>query len=168
VITSCCGSLFSAEGAGASAGLASLPPGPVTAAFALASLAFAVAALAFLRGRGRGGPVALTGGATWLAALAFLVVKVAPYLYELPTHLCPFCMLQGEYHHLGYAFYALWLLLGVAGPGVGLLAPFRARPSLATLVPSLQRRLTVVALGALGTFLALAAGVVGLSNLRQG
>ncbi len=166
VITSCCGSLFSPEGAGAEAGLATLPPGPVVLALGLSALAFAGAAAAFLRGHGRGGWVALTGGATWLASLAFLVVKVGPYLYELPTHLCPFCMVQGEYHHLGYAFYALWLLLGIAGLGVGALAPFRARASLKTLAPALQRRLTWAALLGLGAFLALAGGVIAASNLH--
>jgi len=24
------------------------------------------------------------------------------YIYELPTHKCPFCMMQKEYHYVGY------------------------------------------------------------------
>lgn len=34
------------------------------------------------------------------------------YVYELPTHQCPFCMLQKEYHYIGY-FIWLSLFLGV-------------------------------------------------------
>ncbi len=34
------------------------------------------------------------------------------YIYELPTHLCPFCMLQDHYYYVGYLLWAL-LILGV-------------------------------------------------------
>lgn len=31
----------------------------------------------------------------------------SPYIYELPLHKCPFCMLQQEYHYIGYLIYLL-------------------------------------------------------------
>jgi len=34
------------------------------------------------------------------------------YIYELPTHLCPFCMLQDHYYYVGYLLWGL-LLLGL-------------------------------------------------------
>ena len=34
------------------------------------------------------------------------------YIYELPTHLCPFCMLQDHYYYVGYLLWGI-LLLGV-------------------------------------------------------
>jgi hypothetical protein len=34
------------------------------------------------------------------------------YIYELPTHLCPFCMLQDHYYYVGYFLWGL-LLLGL-------------------------------------------------------
>jgi len=34
------------------------------------------------------------------------------YIYELPTHQCPFCMLQDHYYYVGYLLWGL-LLLGV-------------------------------------------------------
>ncbi len=34
------------------------------------------------------------------------------YIYELPTHLCPFCMLQDHYFYVGYLLWGL-LMLGV-------------------------------------------------------
>lgn len=34
------------------------------------------------------------------------------YIYQLPTHKCPFCMLQGEYYFVGYLLWTL-LFLGV-------------------------------------------------------
>jgi hypothetical protein len=33
------------------------------------------------------------------------------YIYELPTHHCPFCMLQKEYNYIGYIIY-IFLFLG--------------------------------------------------------
>ena len=32
------------------------------------------------------------------------------YVYELPTHQCPFCMLQSEYHYVGYLIWVSLLL----------------------------------------------------------
>ncbi len=29
------------------------------------------------------------------------------YIYQLPTHICPFCMLQGEYYYVGYLIWGL-------------------------------------------------------------
>ncbi len=34
------------------------------------------------------------------------------YIYELPTHICPFCMLQKDYYYIGYILWSL-LFLGV-------------------------------------------------------
>lgn len=34
------------------------------------------------------------------------------YIYELPTHICPFCMLQSDYYFVGYILWTL-LFLGV-------------------------------------------------------
>jgi hypothetical protein len=40
------------------------------------------------------------------------------YIYQLPTHKCPFCMLQGEYLYVGYLIWAalfMGVFFGVAG-----------------------------------------------------
>lgn len=36
-----------------------------------------------------------------------LIVFTSTYIYELPTHKCPFCILQSGYYFIGYLFYAL-------------------------------------------------------------
>ncbi len=38
----------------------------------------------------------------------FVLHIVGIYIYELPTHICPFCMLQKEYYFIGYP---LWIAL---------------------------------------------------------
>ncbi len=40
-------------------------------------------------------------------ALFSLVAFFGTYIYELPTHHCPFCMLQSDYRFIGYLLYAL-------------------------------------------------------------
>ena len=167
VITSCCGSLFGEGGRGLGADLAALPPALAGGGLAAVLLLAMGAALVFLR-TGRGAwPTGLLSAAALPVALAAVVAVISPYVYELPTHHCPFCLLQREYHHLGYPLYAALLLGSVAGAGVALLAPFRATPSLAEAVPALQRRLAHLALAGLGVFGALSAFEVLASGLRM-
>lgn len=45
-----------------------------------------------------------------IASLIFITVILSPYIYELPTHICPFCILQKEYGYIGYFIYTNLLL----------------------------------------------------------
>ena len=64
-----------------------------------------------------------------LANLLFVIVSLitlisffGTYIYELPTHHCPFCLLQSDYNYIGYFLY-LFLFLGTFnGISLGLLA----------------------------------------------
>ena len=58
-------------------------------------------------------------------ALASVVSFVSVFIYELPSHHCPFDMLQREYRFVGYPLYAS-LVAGVFFAVLpGLLAPLR-------------------------------------------
>jgi hypothetical protein len=166
VITSCCGSLFGEAGGGLGSGLASLPPRQAGAALA-AVLAAALAAQVRFRLAGRWAlPAGLLAAAALPVGLAAVVSVISPYVYELPTHHCPFCLLQPEYGWLGYPLYGALLLGAVAGAGVALLHPARRVASLAAAVPALQRRLGTASLLGLGLFAALSAWKVLASGLR--
>jgi len=39
-------------------------------------------------------------------ALISLIAFFSTYVYELPTHNCPFCLLQSDYYFIGYLFYS--------------------------------------------------------------
>jgi hypothetical protein len=167
VITSCCGSLFAEGGSGFAGSLATLPLRGTSVALAV-PLAGAVAASLWLWRTGRGAAVAgLLAAVTLPVALAAVVAVVSPYVYELPTHHCPFCLLQKEYHWLGYPLYATLLFGAVAGMGAGVLQPFRRVASLSAAVPVMQRRLGGVAWVLLLTFGALAVWKVAASGLRM-
>jgi len=45
-----------------------------------------------------------------LISLLSLVAFFGTYIYELPSHHCPFCLLQHEYHYIGYFLYAVLFL----------------------------------------------------------
>jgi hypothetical protein len=40
-----------------------------------------------------------------IIALISLIALFGTYIYELPTHHCPFCFLQSDYYYVGYAIY---------------------------------------------------------------
>jgi hypothetical protein len=166
VITSCCGSLFGAGGKGFGSDLAGMSPSIAQGAF-LALLVVAVASGVLFRVFGRGGwmlgassalllPVGLAAGVSWLS----------PYVYELPTHHCPFCLLQREYHWVGYPLYAALLGGSLTGAGVGVLMPFRTIPSLAGELPAFQRRLAGWSVALLTGLGLLVAWIVAASQLR--
>jgi hypothetical protein len=167
VITSCCGSLFGAGGKGFGSDLAGISPTLAGGAFVAILIAAIGAGLAF-RFTGRGGwvlgvlaamllPVGLTAVVSWLS----------PYVYELPSHHCPFCLLQREYHWVGYPLYGALLAGSLGGASVGVLMPFRSIPSLAGPLPAFQRRLATWSVVLLSILAILVAGIVAGSHLRS-
>jgi hypothetical protein len=146
VITSCCGSLFASDARGVTSDLAALPIEPTMVAFYLTVGATCAALVVFLRW-GWGG--ALVGGAsllTLVVSLASVISWISLYYYEMPTHHCPFDILQRGYGYVGYLLYGLLGGGVLAGLGVGVLTPFRSVGSLEAVVPRMQRRLAVGAL----------------------
>lgn len=45
--------------------------------------------------------------------ILFFVFFVSPYIYEMPYHYCPFCILKFEYNRIGYLFYFLILFSAI-------------------------------------------------------
>jgi len=144
VITSCCGSLFSVNAPGVAGDLAAFPVVPLQYAFTVVMIAtIALGVAVAVTGRG-GYAFSLAAGTAFFLGIASLISFISPAIYELPTHHCPFCVLQKEYGYIGYLFYATLLGGAVTGMGAGILTPFRSIPSLAAIIPSMQRRLAVL------------------------
>lgn len=146
IITSCCGSLFSHESGSFSGDLASLPHLPMQLAFFAAMAVTAVSGVIFYVRRRAGYLFSISATVTFLISAAAVVSFICLYFYELPTHHCPFCLLQKEYGHIGYIMYATLFSGAVAGIGTGVLMPFRTVGSLVRIIPAIQRRLTLVTL----------------------
>jgi len=146
IITSCCGTLFSSGSGNLAGDIAALPPVPTAVAFYLSMAANAAAGFYFYR-KTRGGY--LLGGLSavnLIVCLAAILSFISPYFYELPTHHCPFCILQGEYGYIGYLLYGVLFGGAVSGMGVGMLMPFRNIKSLSETLPAFQKKLALVAL----------------------
>ncbi len=146
VITSCCGSLFSRDRAGVAGDLAALPSGPMEWLFFAGMIATAACGIRFNRTGSGGYLFSVVGTLAFFIAVASLISFICLYYYDLPTHHCPFCILQKEYGSIGYALYATLFGGGVAGMGTGALMPFRNRGTMAAVIPPLQRRLVVATL----------------------
>ena len=55
-----------------------------------------------------------------IIAIISLIAIFGTYIYELPTHHCPFCFLQKDYYYIGYLIYTTLF----AGTFFGLATPF--------------------------------------------
>lgn len=144
VITSCCGALFGSENAGQIASeIAGLPPLPTMIAFyCVISI---VALLAFYVWRRDRGHTAL--GLMSLTALFVSIVSIISfiscYIYELPSHHCPFCVIQADYGYIGYPLYATLFGGASAGMGAGVMGLFRKVPSMSVAGPAIRRGLAL-------------------------
>lgn len=156
LITSCCGALFS-EGSQSIAGdMAALPVRPVKIAlYASVLLTLRTGAYCCVKGKGYRLFAWCSG---WLLALSIAAVIsfIAVYFYELPSHHCPFCLLQKEYYYIGYPLYLSLFGAGIAGVGAGMLDRFKHVPSLSRIIPRAQRRLCLASMAGFLVFTAIA------------
>jgi hypothetical protein len=136
IITSCCGALFSESGSTLASEVASLPVQPMLIAFYLVAALFLATGVACLVSLSRLLRYILAGLSLLILAvsLASIVSFLSLYVYELPTHHCPFDMLQGQYGFIGYPVYLFLFSAVVLGLLPGLFQPLRKLPSLSDLI----------------------------------
>lgn len=146
IITSCCGTLFSIGEKTLVSEIVALSGAPMKFIF-YGSMALNCAAGVFFYRRGRGGYFfSVLSAVTFVVAILSILSFISLYFYELPTHHCPFCILQGEYGYIGYPLYLSLFGGGIAGIGSGALTHFKVIRSLAEIVPAVQRRLIMISL----------------------
>jgi hypothetical protein len=148
VITSCCGSLFSRDSETVAGALASLPARPTLIFFYTTAALHLRSGIHLLRTGKGGGTFGIFSTLHLLLSLASIFAWISVYYYELPTHHCPFDLLQAGYHYVGYPLYASLYICAVTGMGSGLLARLAQSPSLIPLKPHLLRRYCGLSLGA--------------------
>lgn len=104
-IVSCCGVLFDVTRAGGGLSLALMIPTVV-----LVPLFYAIFVVMVIV-RKKPYLFAFFNFLFLVVALTAIITFFSPYVYELPTHRCPFCLLQKGYYYMGYPLY-LFLLVG--------------------------------------------------------
>lgn len=165
IITSCCGTLFTADAAGVTSGIIALPPIPLAVTFYTLMGATLICGV-YYRRAGKGVTLfSILSSLTFLASGVALISFIPLYFYELPTHHCPFCLLHKEYLYVGYALYLAFLGGVISGLGVGILKPFSGVESLKGVVPGIQRRLALASLVSNGISLLIVVYGVLSSNL---
>lgn len=165
IITSCCALVFSTESNTLLSDLLSLPRSWAQFAFLFSLIVtLALGLSVYLKNKG----VLLFSLASllhFLLSISALISFISMYIYELPTHHCPFCLLHREYGYIGYPMYGAMLVSAVSGMGTGVIHPFRTIASLRALIPPVQKRLALLSIIATLIFAAIAGYGILFSNL---
>lgn len=167
VITSCCGALFTATASSVAADIIALPQRPLALVFAANMLLLLVLGIFSYR-TGKGGYLfAVTAFLAFLISSAAFISFISTYFYELPTHHCPFCVLQREYGYIGYPLFLALLGGAQAGLGVGILTPYRHTNSLQGVLPAIKKKLILISLISFASFTVIAIYQMIFSNLKM-
>ncbi len=145
IITSCCGSLFSRGTGSIASDIAALPSIPMEIAFYATVVSTLVSGIYYYLSAKGGYLFSALSVSTFIVSILSLLSFISLYFYELPTHHCPFCILQKEYVYIGYPLYLSLLLGTILGLGVGVLMPFKDIKSLSDILPPLQKRMALLA-----------------------
>jgi len=157
IITSCCGSLFSLGSDSVASELSGLAPVPTMVMFYVLSvlvLVVQVAALFWRHKLLRYMGLLLNVG-LFLFSLVSILSFISLYIYEMPTHHCPFDMIQGNYHYIGYPLYISLFSASVFGMLPGIMQPFSTVVSLQALLKKSEKRWLLLSLCSWMVFLGL-------------
>lgn len=80
-------------------------------------------------------------GWLWFFGLSLVVITVviSSYVYAMPYHKCPFCLLKPEYYYFGFALYGALIPATFFGGSAALAGLVRGRSGLAGVVARYQR-----------------------------
>jgi hypothetical protein len=146
IITSCCGIQFSTEAPSIAGEIAHLPSYSTKVLFFTAVvLTLRTGVYFFVTGRGAR-VFSYCALALFIISVISIISWISVHYYELPTHHCPFCVLQREYGYIGYPLYVTLFAAAITGVGVGVINRYRTIPSLSEIIPKVQKRLCVSAM----------------------
>jgi len=142
VITSCCGSLFSAEGESVASDLAGMPVQQAMLLFfsIVGSYLFVLLACMVFRGSILRHLLFITSVLMFFVSIGAVVSFISLYIYQMPSHHCPFDMLQSNYNYIGYPMYAGLFIATLYAMLPGLCQPLRKYSSLRQQIDSVEKR----------------------------
>lgn len=155
IITSCCGSLFSDQGESVASELAGMPVHDAMKIFFSLIAAYLTLLIACFLSRAAILRHLLfpTAVLTFFASLASIVSFISLYIYQMPSHHCPFDMLQGHYNFIGYPLYAGLFIGTLFGLLPGICQPLRRHSGLRREIGLAEKRWLATALLGMLTFL---------------
>ena len=168
IITSCCGALFGSDSTAAIASVSAMPVWPAMIVFYVgAALYLSVSVFTLLN------PSGVLCYFYSCLALLFFIVSIASiisfvsiYIYELPTHHCPFDILQGWYNYIGYPIYISLFIATYFGILPGLFQPLKSFSGVGEVLSKAEKSWVYWCLGSTFCFLTLVTYAVATSNLN--
>jgi len=95
-------------------------------------------------------PLAVLFSAGWVWFLGMATVAIimvfSSYIYAMPYHHCPFCILKPEYHYIGFALYFTLIPASFFGITTILVGLFKNKDGLAGVVRKYQRAAVKISL----------------------
>ena len=85
-------------------------------------------------------------------ALFSIITVFSSYIYAMPFHNCPFCILKPEYHHIGFALYGSLIVATFFSISAAAVEPFKNKKGLLSVVGSYQRQAVIISLALLIIF----------------
>ena len=82
----------------------------------------------------------------FLLALTVLATDLSSYIYAMPYHKCPFCILKPEYHYIGFFIYLTLFVGAFLGMCVIVVEPLRNLEGLQDAVSRFQHSAVVISL----------------------
>jgi len=120
-IVSCCGTLFSAASASPVSFIFNISNPAIVWVF---YISFALYVVAYFIKNAQ--LFIILNINFFITSIISLILFFGTYIYELPTHHCPFCFLQKDYYYVGYVLYTTLFagtFLGISGSILNILKP---------------------------------------------
>jgi len=146
IITSCCAVVFGEGGGDGGNLLGTVPQGEVLVVFYGTALGLATGGHFLFRRISRW--LLWLNGLLWLFFVGLSLVAIttvfSSYIYAMPYHHCPFCILKSEYHSIGIFIYGSLLPAGFLGMASALVDAIPIRLGLGEVVQRFQKKALLV------------------------
>ena len=141
IITSCCAVVFSDSTTTNNNLLIGFSQQGLLTAFIGSIFALVVLGWSLLRRRQAWLAALYTVGWLWFFGLSLVVITnvISSYVYVMPYHKCPFCILKPEYHYFGFALYGALISATFFGASAAIAGLVRNKPGLSGVVDRYQR-----------------------------
>ncbi|MBF0521133.1 MAG: hypothetical protein HQK92_15595 [Nitrospirae bacterium] len=147
MVTTCCSSLFSGDEKSVASALAALPVRPMMYVFYIATFIMLTSLIVSLKTKAAVFKYLLFAFSVpyLLMSFASVVSFISIYYYELPTHHCPFDLLQGQYNYVGYPLYAGLFGSVAFTMGTGIAEFFKTLQGTTEVIEKAQKRWALLA-----------------------
>lgn len=158
VITSCCGSVFSESSSSLGGAIAGISPKIILTVFSgiifvLGILMLKETAKTLSKSKLFAWVEIIVWSAFFVVAVMTIISFMSTYIYQLPTHKCPFCLLKGEYYTIGIPIYLGLLMATGAGISKGTLRCYQNSQLLGGELVHFHKKLKYLALAGIILFI---------------